>query len=279
MAGVIAALKESTARPTVGDGAALEDHVQRVYQTLLNLELENAVVGRGVNIRSSKGSIFQIDVYYEFEIAGVRHRVAIECKNWSRAVDRDEVLPFAMKIHDCPGVVGVFVSANGYQSGAVECAEQNGLSLLTVEELPSIGQLLAMNLDDVVMPGPNAIGQPFWTLYHPETKEPYSHTQGDEIFGMLFLSRAHAEHYARICRLSPPWVVRGLEMRHLGVYVLTGDAVRGRFVIVRPDGGTAIPVNEFLFEEIQRNDLIAEYYTGSRLPANPMVMPSRRKRR
>ncbi|MFP3561389.1 hypothetical protein SB861_64005, partial [Paraburkholderia sp. SIMBA_049] len=68
-------------------------------------------------------------------------------------MERDDVLAFAMKVYDCQGVVGIIVSASGYQSGAVDSANENGLSVLSVKELPSIGQLLALRLDDVVMPG------------------------------------------------------------------------------------------------------------------------------
>jgi hypothetical protein len=279
MAGVIAELKKSTSRPEPGDGPALEDHVRNVYQTLLDLEMENAVVGRGVSLRGSRGSVYQIDVYYEFEIAGVRHRVAIECKNSARPVERDDVLAFAMKVQDCQGVIGLIVSANGYQSGATESAEQNSLKVLSLEELPSIGQLLALRLDDVVMPGPEAKGEPFWTLYDPETKEPYSFAQGDELFGALFMSRAHAEEYSKVCHLTPRWVVRGLGMRHLRTYILTADAMRGRYLIVQPHTENAIPINGFTFAEIRRERLISEFYSGSSLPATPMVMPGRRKRR
>ncbi|WP_321902441.1 restriction endonuclease [Paraburkholderia tropica] len=277
IAGVIAELKKSETRPKVGDGKALEDHVRNVFQTLLDLELENTVVGRGVSLRGSRGSVYEIDVYYEFEIAGMRHRVAIECKNSSRPVGRDDVLAFALKVQDCQGVIGVIVSANGYQSGARESAEQNGLKVLSMEELPSIGQLLALRLDNVVMPGAEAKGQPFWTLYDPGTNEPYSFAQGRELFGVLFFSRAHVEKYAKTCRLSPRWVVRGMEMRHLATYVLTCDFMRGRVLIVQPSNENAFELNGFEFQEIRRDDLIAEFYSGKPLSKIPMVAPSRRK--
>lgn len=183
-------------------------------------------------MRGSRGSIYQLDVYYEFEVASVRHRVAIECKNTSRPVERDDVLSFAMKVQDCHGLVGIIVSANGFQKGASDAAAQFGIRILGSKELPSIGRLLALRLDDTVMPREESKGEPFWTFYDVETKEPYSFTQNEEIFGVLFLSRAHAEQYRLRCHLPSRWVVRGLEMRHLGAYILTCDAVRGRVLIV-----------------------------------------------
>jgi hypothetical protein len=276
-AGLISALRESDSKPVAGNGLALEEHVREVYQTLLDLELENAVVGRGVSLCGSRGSVYQIDVYYEFEIAGVRHRVAIECKNTSRRIERDDVLAFAMKVQDCQGVIGVIVSANGYQSGALDAASQLGIKILTLEELPSIGELLALRIDDAVMPCAESKGQPFWTFYRTDTKELYSFTQNDEVFGMLFLSRAHAEQYQRTCRLTPNWVLRGLEMRHLGAYILTCDAVRGRVLIVRPRNVDASYLNGFELAEIERGTLISDFYTGKSLSAIPNTMPSRRR--
>lgn len=276
MAGFIAVLKESDSRPKIGDGRALEEHVRDVYQTLLDLELDNTVVGRDVSLRDSRGNVYQIDVYYEFEMAGIRHRVAIECKNTRRPVQRDDVLAFALKVQDCQGVVGVIVSANGYQTGASDAASQHGIKILTLDELPSIGALIAMRLDDNVMPRPESKGEPFWTFYSVETKEPYSFAQNDEVFGVLFLSRAHAEEYQKKCRLDSRWVVRGLEMRHLGAYILTCDAVRGRVLIVRPESARGLHLKGFELLEIDRNKLIDEFYTGRPLPTTPNVMPSRR---
>lgn len=279
MAGLIAKLSESTSKPEVGDGPALEDHVRSVYQTLLDLELDHAVVGRGVSLRGSRGSIYQMDVYYEFEVAGIRHRVAIECKNTARPMERDDVLAFAMKVNDCQGVIGVIVSASGYQSGAIESASENGLKVLSLAELPSIGKLIALRLDNVVMPGPDVKGEPFWTLFDLETKEPYSFAQGDEIFGTLFISRAHAEAYAKVCGLASRWTVRGLGMKHLRAYILTADSVRGRYIVVTPHSENSIPINGFSFSEVNRSRLISDYYAGTDLPQSPMVMPSRRQRR
>ena len=105
----------------------LEDHVQHVYQTLLNLKGERVLVARDVVVRGQNGQPHQIDVYYEFELTGIRHKVAIECKNSKRALDKDRVMAFVAKIKDCPGMRGRIVSVNGYQKGAKQLAEDNGI--------------------------------------------------------------------------------------------------------------------------------------------------------
>src|SRR5690606_30684829 len=75
-----------------------EDHVQYVYQTLLRLDGHTVVVAKDACLVGSDGAEYQVDVYYEFEVAGIRHRVAIECKNKQRRVERNDVLAFKAKL-------------------------------------------------------------------------------------------------------------------------------------------------------------------------------------
>lgn len=118
MLGLIEALEAQPHRPGPKTWQEFEDHVQHVYQTLLRLEGQTIMVAKDVCLVGSKGDEYQIDVYYEFEVAGLRHRVAIECKNRSRPIERDDVIAFNGKIRDCLDVRGVIVTANGFQSGA-----------------------------------------------------------------------------------------------------------------------------------------------------------------
>ncbi|PVZ77835.1 hypothetical protein C9426_35385 [Serratia sp. S1B] len=65
----------------------LESHVQDVYQQLLDIQGSKTIVARNVQISGREGSSYQIDVYYEFEMAGINHRVAVECKNRPRPLE------------------------------------------------------------------------------------------------------------------------------------------------------------------------------------------------
>jgi hypothetical protein len=71
-----------------------ESYVEFVYQSLLDLGNDNVVVARDVRLTGRTGIPHQIDVYYQFEKAGFVHRVAIECRNKSRAIDKDQVMAF-----------------------------------------------------------------------------------------------------------------------------------------------------------------------------------------
>ena len=60
----------------------------------------------------------QIDVYWEYELAGVVHRVAIECKNYKNAISLGHVRNFHSVLRDKKNVSGIMVTTIGYQKGA-----------------------------------------------------------------------------------------------------------------------------------------------------------------
>jgi hypothetical protein len=113
-----------------------ESYVEFVYQSLLDLGNDNVVVARDVTLTGRTGIRHQIDVYYQFEKAGFSHRVAIECRNKSRAIDKDQVMAFKSKVQDIPGVQGIMVARKGYQSGAKTFAEDNGILAIDIAQLP-----------------------------------------------------------------------------------------------------------------------------------------------
>lgn len=261
------------------DWAGFEELVQKIYQRLLDAKGEDVLVARDVTIRGRNGLEHQIDVYYEFELTGLRHRVAFECKNMQRPVDKDRVLAFSAKINDCPGVRGCMIAANGYQSGAKKFADDNGITALTLDDLPSLAALLGMRLETVAIPTEKSIGQPFWTLYEIETGAPAGHRQNGETYGLLFFSKKQAENFFKLRSYGPAWAVRGLSQENLRAFILTVDAMNGRYLIAQtmelPDGTC-----DFVGQEVDRKMLISEFYHGSgAIPEEAMVMPSLRKRR
>ena len=261
------------------DWREFEDHVRQVYQTLLDLKSEKVLVARDVTIRGKTGLDHQIDVYYEFELTGLRHQVAIECKNIQRPLDKDRVMAFCAKVSDCPGVRGCIVSAHGYQSGAKKFAEDNGITALVLADLPSIGKLLGMRLEMVAIPTEATIGQPFWTLFELDTGAPAGHKQDGEMYGVLFFSKKQAQTYFETRSYGAGWAVRGLSQENLRTYILTVDAMAGRFLLAQMVGHPD-ETSSFVAQEIARQTLISEFYVGSNpIPDEPMVMPSIAKHR
>ena len=65
-------------------GKELENYVQFVYQKLLDFMDEGAMVSSNVSVIGKSGVKHEFDVYYEFQHLNMRHRIAIECKDWNR---------------------------------------------------------------------------------------------------------------------------------------------------------------------------------------------------
>lgn len=279
MAALIEVLKAQSDTSKPRDWREFEDHVRQVYQTLLDLNGEKVLVARDVTIRGRNGLDHQIDVYYEFELACIRHQVAIECKNMQRPLDKDRVMAFSSKVNDCPGVRGIIVAAQGYQSGAKKFAEDDGIKALVPSDLPSLGRLLGMRLEAVAIPTKTTIGQPFWTLFELDSGAPAGHQQDGETFGILFFSKKQAEIYFSAHSYGAGWAVRGLSQDNLRTYILTVDAMAGRFLLVQSAGEYEV-ASSFVAQEIERRVLISEFYVGAGdIPDEPMVMPSIAKSR
>ena len=186
-------------------GQDFESYVQYVYSTLLNLRGEKTQVSRRTTFQLATGDSYEVDVYYEFSKVGVRHRVAIECKDWKRPVDQGKILEFHQKIknigHD---VVGVVVSRSGYQAGVEKVAARHNISLLTADDLPSLPQLVGSQLKHSALHEPDLIGEPFWVIAERgDTPENLStgtyyapHIEGQSTIP-LFISKKHAKTYLK----------------------------------------------------------------------------------
>ncbi|CAM3977396.1 hypothetical protein CCOS865_02254 [Pseudomonas reidholzensis] len=259
MLGLIEILEQQREEPSSElNWKDFEDHVQYIYQTLLSLGGHNVVVAKDACLIGRDGAEYQIDVYYEFEVVGIRHRVAIECKNTKRRTERNDVLAFKAKIDEFSDVIGVIVSASGFQSGAKDFAERNRISALSIEEIPSIGKLLGMRLRHNVIPTELSVGAPFWTLFDLETGAPYGTSHEKGTHALLFWSENQAAKYKVRNRVPENWQVRGLESRHLFSYILIVDAMNGKFVTAPPPNHT-LAGDSNMFSNMPRQILIDEY--------------------
>jgi Restriction endonuclease len=218
------------------DGANLESYVQYVYESLLNLKDEGVCVSRGAHLRGRSGVFHEVDVYYEFERANIRHRVVIECKDHNRPVTKGIVQEFHSKIIDIGNVIGLIVSRNGFQSGAKELANHYDILTTSASELPGIPHLLALRIESVCLPGPNARGEPFWTLMETENDEltgNYFCINFNNVNSIryipLFISKLHADLLLAQRPDRNELVVRGLERQSLRFLVnVISDLGRGK---------------------------------------------------
>lgn len=114
----------------VNENTEYEKFTQQVYQEILRQEGNlNIVVQHDVKLLGNSGCEHQIDVYWEFKIAGTTHKVAIECKNYSRPISIGEVRDFAAVIDDLIDVKGIMATTVDYQSGALQFAESKKIDL------------------------------------------------------------------------------------------------------------------------------------------------------
>jgi hypothetical protein len=111
-------------------GKGFEELTQRVFQALHDQQdARNVRVERDVSLTGVSGVSRKIDVYWEFELGGVTHRVIVECKDWVKAVDLEVVTALLGTLSDLPGHLGAIVSRNGFQDGARRLAEAHRIVL------------------------------------------------------------------------------------------------------------------------------------------------------
>jgi hypothetical protein len=120
----------------VNTGIPYEVLVQQIFQDLLDdAEADRTVdVRHNVTLQGITAS-HQIDVYWEFEHAGIVHKVIVQVKDWNKRVDQGELLKFKSVLEDLPGQPrGVVVTRKGYQSGAGEFARAHDILLFELDE-------------------------------------------------------------------------------------------------------------------------------------------------
>ncbi len=107
-----------------------EKLVQEIYQGLLHADgLKSIKVQHNIKLRGRSGQEHQIDVYWEYEIADVEHKVAIECKNYKNKVSIGKIRDFYGVLCDLNNVAGIVVTQTGYQDGAKRYAKEWGVGI------------------------------------------------------------------------------------------------------------------------------------------------------
>ena len=124
-----------------------ERFTQEIYRQLGQASKVNATVKHNVKMEGLSGQKHQIDVYWEYEKDGKTHRVAIECKNYSRRISLEKVCAFKGVLDDLDGVSGIMVSKVGFQKGAKKYAQQYGISLKELRA-PKYGETIIGEIEN-----------------------------------------------------------------------------------------------------------------------------------
>lgn len=205
-------------------GKMLESYVQFVYQKLLEFtDSEGTLVSTNVSILGKTGAKHEFDVYYEFEHLNIKHRIAIECKDWSKPLTIGEIRDFGAKLDDLNNISGVIVSKSGYQAGAKQYAQGKGIQLMEERDLPTFTDIVAGVIKKAFLPDKSVEGRPFWTLME---------VQNGEITGTycalpnmkkltipLFYSKVIAEKWRQKLPDAYCFVVRGISQYQLKGFV------------------------------------------------------------
>ena len=119
----------------MGKGTDYENFTQDVYQSLINAQgIGTIKVQHNLKIKGKSGQKHQIDVYWEYVIAGVKHCAAIECKNYNKEVSVGRVRDFYGVLSDIGNINGIIVSKEGFQKGAIDYASHYGINLKELRE-------------------------------------------------------------------------------------------------------------------------------------------------
>lgn len=106
-----------------------EKFTQEIYQELMNAQGITTNVKHNVKLTGKSGQKHQIDVYWEYQIDNIQHKVAIECKNYNRKLSVDKVNAFRGLLADLTDVNGIMITQKGYQKGAKKVADSCGINL------------------------------------------------------------------------------------------------------------------------------------------------------
>lgn len=107
-----------------------EKLTQSIYQAIIKSEsTENISVEHNVGVRGKSGVTHQIDVLWHFKFANIEHTVLIECKNYATNITLEKVRNFHSVLDDIGNARGLIVTKTGFQSGASEFAQFNGIGL------------------------------------------------------------------------------------------------------------------------------------------------------
>lgn len=110
-----------------------EKITQEIYQSLINEDGLTIDVQHDIQLQG-KAFKHQIDVYWEYKVAGVINRVAIECKNYNRKISVGKIRDFYGVLSDVGNLSGIMVTKDGFQKGAIEFAEHYGINLIVLRE-------------------------------------------------------------------------------------------------------------------------------------------------
>lgn len=100
-----------------------------IYQAIVEADVNTVEVRHDEKVKGRSGVEHQVDVLWEFSLAGVKHKVLVECKNYSSNLTLEKVRNFYGVLSDVGNCQGVMVTKTGFQSGAAQFGQFYGIGL------------------------------------------------------------------------------------------------------------------------------------------------------
>ena len=93
----------------------------------------NAQVEHDITVSTRNGN-YQLDGRIRFQAYGIPFTIIVECKRYSHSVKRDALVVLQDKIQELGAQKGILVTTSSFQSGAVQYAENHGLTLVQLRQ-------------------------------------------------------------------------------------------------------------------------------------------------
>lgn len=249
-----------------------EDYICKIYRNILNIHDENILVEKRVLKTGHSGAIYEFDMFYEFEKAGLQHRVAVECKYHEKPIGRNYLSEFAARVADVGNTIGVIISKSGFQSGVFELAKYYGIELITPEKLPTFPELLRKRLITVALPKEDYIGEPFWIIMEHVggnvTGTYYGiETVNNEKTIPLMFSKVHAQYFMDEFHIAKDrWAIRGLPKYAFRAFLVQLEIFEKRGVSAAISFYQPGTKEKSANLKISRKHLVEEFY-GEEIPS------------
>lgn len=170
-------------------GRKFEDVVEEISRLIAEDERIDAKVSKRESLLGQDGAMHEFDILYEYEHLGIQYKVAIECKNWNNAINKNQVTDFAYKLRSVGNINGIFLSTSNLQRGANLVASYEDIRFIQYDDFRKIS--LTGN-EKYLIPSSKTIGDPFWMFMNLDDDNPRPDAFGDKNI-YLFESKYYAE--------------------------------------------------------------------------------------
>lgn len=127
--------------------------VKDYFEKEVQKSFDNVEIKHQEDLKTVTGREYNIDLSYNFKIAGIEYLTIIECKHWKDSVSRDLILTVKEKANDLGAHKSVLVTTKGFQKGAIEYAKEKGVGLIkitTKREIEVYSNFLGIQVSNIL---------------------------------------------------------------------------------------------------------------------------------